>query len=83
MILDEVPKGEFFAVENKPEYPKLKLETGYYDLAFGVRHLQPNPEWPIILYTEAQVFEIFKNRNVSEDEIRKAIEQARAYLNVY
>jgi hypothetical protein len=77
--LAEVPEGTFFAVMGHENYPKIMTSTGYYDLTFQVKHANPDPNWPTVIYTEAQVREIFRKKrpDLSEDQITQLLTQRR------
>lgn len=80
--LKDLPPGQWFAVTNKPEFPKLKLKgSGYIDLRFLVRHTAPGQEWPVIRYSEETVREILKMLGKwSDEQIENKIKFAKDHL---
>lgn len=79
----ELPVGTYFAVIGKENYPKVKLEgtedfpLAYYDLSFQLKHAAPDPTWPTVIYTEAEVREIFRKKGIPADRIDALLKQRR------
>jgi hypothetical protein len=79
--LKDLKTGEYFAIVGKENYPKVKLEQGYYDLSFQVRHISPNPNWKTVRYTEDQVREVFRAKGISDDKIEVLLKTRRIIVH--
>lgn len=89
MKLKDLKPGQIFVVKghkadgelNASEfYPKKKLKVGYYDFIFGVRHLTPNPEWPVLVYSITGAKKIMRiPHKLTHKQVKEKWDAGKAY----